>query len=222
MSYDLIIVSQSTPALIPVTQRCIDSAREDMAELNIVVIETGQPYKYNVDKIIEYNGEFNYNRALNMGLKYAKNEIHILANNDLVFHPGWSKIGDLMKANGYHSASCATGDIKQGECLYEGYSIETILAGWCIFIDDYCLEKIGQLDETMSFWFSDNLYACQIKAAGIKHALFCNCRVDHLVSQTLRKQPSRIRRQYQIGEFRKFNERLRYYAQREITDKSYS
>ena len=90
MTYDLIIVSQSTPALIPITEQCIESARQDGAELNIIVIETGNPYKYDVDKIIEYNGEFNYNRALNIGLKYAKNDIHILANNDLIFHPGWS------------------------------------------------------------------------------------------------------------------------------------
>lgn len=218
MTYDLIIVSQSKGELINITQQCIDTARCDNADLNIIVVETGSPYKYNVDKIIEYNGEFNYNRALNLGLKYAKNDIHILANNDLIFQPGWSKIGDLMKLNGYHSASCIDGrqmQYKRGDYIYEGYDIERTLTGWCLFIDNYCLKQIGKLDESVSFWYSDNLYACQIKAAGIKHGLFTGCQVDHMVSKTLKKQPSRMQRHYQIGELKIFRERLYYYAERE-------
>lgn len=226
MSYDLIIVAQSSGNLINITQRCIDTARADGADMNVIIVETGQPYKYEgADKFIEYNGEFNYNRALNMGLKYVQNEVHILANNDLIFHPGWSKIGELMKVNDYHSASCVSGDMlhyKNGNFIYEGYDVEYILTGWCIFVDRYCIEQIDRLDETVSFWFSDNLYACQIRAAGIHHGLFANCRIDHMVSQTLRKQSSRIQRQYQLGEFHKFKNRERYYAQREITNKMHS
>lgn len=214
MNYDLIIVSQSTPALIPITEQCIESARQDGADINVIVIETGNPYKYNVDKIIEYNGEFNYNRALNIGLKYVKNEIHILANNDLIFHPGWSVIGDYMKVNGYHSASVLEG-MQQFERnkVYDSYAIENGVNGWCIFLDNYCLDKIGQLDETVSFWFSDNLYALQIKAEGIKHGLFTNVQVDHIRSQTLNKQPIRKQRYYQIGEMNKFKLRAKYYAE---------
>jgi hypothetical protein len=218
MSYDLIIISQSAGSLISVTQNCINSARVDGADLNIIVVETGQPFKYDVDKIIQYNGPFNYNRALNMGLKYAKNDIHILANNDIIFHPGWSQIGERMKANGFHSA-CASPShqaiFKHGDYYYEGYQIEYILTGWCIFVDRYCIEQIGKLDETCSFWYSDNLYACQLKAAGIKHALFANCHVDHLLSRTLKKQPSRLQRQYQMGELAKYTQREKYYAQTE-------
>ena len=213
MSYDLIIVTQSNGHLIDVTHRCIYSSREDGAELNIIIVETGNPYRYDVDRIIPYNGEFNYNRALNMGLKYVKHEIHILANNDLIFRPGWSKIGALMVLNGYHSASCVTGNMnRKGDVVYEGYDIESILTGWCIFVDRYCIEKIGQLDETVSFWFSDNLYAEQIKAAGIKHGLFANCQIDHLVSETLKKQPTRLQRKYQMGEMSKYLNRKNHYA----------
>src|SRR5665648_800354 len=105
MTYDLIIVSQSSPDLIHMTQNCIDSALADTKDINVILVESGQPYKYeNVNKFIEYNGVFNYNRALNLGLKHAKGDVHILANNDLIFKPGWSKIGELMKLNGYHSA----------------------------------------------------------------------------------------------------------------------
>jgi glycosyltransferase involved in cell wall biosynthesis len=218
--YDLIIVSQSSPTLIPVTQLCIDSARSDNTELNIIVVETGQPYKYDVDKIIEYNGQFNYNRALNLGLKYKKGDIHILANNDIIFQPGWSIIGEQMKTNCYHSASVLSQDARQrdlirGDVVYEGYEIGKYLTGWCIFLDDYCLEKIGELDETCTFWYSDDLYACQLQSAGIKHGLFCNIEIDHIISKTLSKQPRNIIRQYQTAEYSKFNLRKQYYATRE-------
>jgi hypothetical protein len=217
MKYDLIIVSQSKGNLIQVTQNCIDSARKDGADLNIIVIETGNPYKYDVDKIIQYNGQFNYNRALNFGLRHAKGDIHILANNDLIFHEGWSKIGDLMKFNDYHSASALSQDqrqrdFKRGDYIYEGYQIGIHLTGWCIFIDQYCLQQIGSLDEAVSFWYSDDLYAWQLRALGIKHALFCNIQVDHLTSATLSVQRAQLQRMYQRGERQKYNERQRYYA----------
>lgn len=214
MTYDLIIVTKTSPELIQMTQNCINSALNDTKDINVILIESGLPYKYdNVDKFIEYNGVFNYNRALNLGLKHVKGDIYILANNDLIFKEGWSKIGELMQLNGYHSASAISGP-EQGDILYEGYEIGRFLNGWCIFLDKYCLDKIGQLDETCVFWYSDNLYGCQIQAAGMKHVLFCNCRVDHITSQTLRKQPSHVQRLYQTGEQTKFKIRQRYYAQR--------
>ena len=216
MFYELIIVSQSNKLLIPFTQQTIDTARADTKDINVIIVETGNPYKYDVDRIIEYNGEFCYNRALNMGLKYAKGDVHILANNDIYFHPGWSKIGEMMQLNGYHSASAYAPHLKMfevGDHIYEGYHVGYVFTGWCLFMDKYCHEKIGKLDESVMFWFSDNLYALQLEVAGIKHAMFCNVRVDHLCSQTLSKQPSRLQRQYQIGEFNKFVGRQKYYKE---------
>jgi hypothetical protein len=214
MTYDLIIVAKTSPDLIQMTQNCINSALLECSDINVILVESGLPYRYeNVNKHIQYNGVFNYNRALNLGLKYVKGDIYILANNDLVFKEGWSKIGELMQLNDYHSASAISGP-EQGDILYEGYEIGRFLNGWCIFIDRFCLDKIGQLDETCVFWYSDNLYACQIQAAGIKHVLFCNCRVDHITSQTLVKQSPRIQRLYQTGELTKFKIRQRYYAER--------
>jgi glycosyltransferase involved in cell wall biosynthesis len=219
MYYDLIIVTQSSGDLIQMTQNCINSALEDTKDINVIIIESGEPYRYeNVNKIIEYNGVFNYNRALNIGLNHVKGDVHILANNDLIFKPGWSKIGELMQLNGYHSASAISGhqlNTPLKDVVYDGYYISLTLNGWCLFMDKYCHEQIGDLDETVSFWYSDDLYACQLKAAGIKHGLFCNCQVDHIASQTLIKQPSRIRRSLEIGEMHKFLLRKKYYAERE-------
>lgn len=217
ISYDLIIVSQSSPSMIPVTQECINTARADTDNINVIVVETGQPYIYpGMDKQIEYNGVFNYNRALNLGLKFAKGDVHILANNDIIFHPGWSKIGEQMRENGYHSASAKANHLtmfEYGDHVYTGYQVGYTLTGWCLFVDRYCIEQIGRLDEAVSFWYSDNLYACQIEAKGIEHAMFCNVRVDHRCSMTLNRQPSRVQRQYQIGELHKFVTRKQYYDQ---------
>src|SRR5665648_245169 len=207
MTYDLIIVSQSKGELIQLTENCIKSARKDNAELNIIVVETGYPYKYDVDKIVEYNGVFNYNRALNLGLKYAKSDFQILANNDIIFHEGWSKIGDIMATNNYLSACALSNDVRQvhfkkGLLAYEGYSIGYQLAGWCIFTHKSLWEYIGKLDEKYQFWFSDNLYAEQLKKANIKHALICSVFVEHLGSRTLSKQDRRIQSQYTFSQGR--------------------
>lgn len=214
MSYDLIIVSKSTDKTIPVTQRCIDTALAE-CDCYVIVVETGNPYKYSgADKLIEYNGKFNYNRALNIGLKYVKSDIHILANNDLIFRPGWSRIGELMRANGYHSASAVSSDRLPKGMLYEGYQVGKVLLGWCIFMDDYVIQKIDRLDESVSFWYSDNLYGAQLKAAGIKHALFTDVTVNHIGSYTLKQLSNRNQRHLALDERHIYNERQRYYDTR--------
>lgn len=226
MKYDLIIVSQSKGELIAMTERCIESTRQDDADLNIILIETsGNHYDYDVDKILMYEGEFNYNRALNLGLQHVKGDVHILANNDLIFYSGWSVIGELMQSNGYHSASALSQDVKgfkRGYFVYEGYEIGKHVTGWCLFMDRHCHAEIGKLDETCSFWYSDNLYACQLKAEGIRHGLFCNIQIDHITSRTLHKQSSSVQRRFQTGEYSKFKIREKYYGARERINKMHS
>jgi GT2 family glycosyltransferase len=200
-SYDLIIVAQSKGDLIQVTQNCIDSARKDNCELNIIVVETGNPYKYDVDKLIEYNGAFNYNRALNIGLKYAKSDFQILANNDIVFQPGWSIIGNLMQLNGYLSASALSNYERQksfevGNTAFEGYEVGVLFTGWCIFTSKELWKHVPKLDERYPFWFADNAFAKQLKQKGIKHALICSVRVDHLGSSTLVRQDKHMQLEY--------------------------
>lgn len=203
MTYDLIIVvCSSKPRLIEVTQNCIDSARSEGADLNIIIIETYPLAKeYKGCETIRYKGSFNYNRALNQGLARATGDIHILANNDLIFHPGWSQIGELMQLNDFGSASVYSATTKEhrgieGDFIYPGYLIGFSMAGWCIFATKETIKTIGKLDETYQFWYSDNVYADQLQRAGIKHGLFCNIRVDHLTSMTLKTLPLQQQRKY--------------------------
>lgn len=211
MIYDLIIVAYSSNSnLIKVTQNCIDSIRSECD--NIIIVEIF-PIKYDYKDclVIPYEGIFNYNRALNLGIEYSKGDILILANNDLIFYPGWSQIGPLMIANGFGSASALSQfhikkGIVAGDYIYEGYAIELMITGWCIFTLRSTIEKIGRLNEDFDFWYSDNMYAEQIRNAGIRHGLFCNVRVDHLTSATLKTLPHRKQRKYIFDNIRKYKQ----------------
>jgi len=203
MTYDLIIVSRSShPELIRNTQHAIDTCLADTKKVNVILIETYKKHYYRgVNEMIFYTDDFIYNHALNLGLEHRKNEIQILANNDIIFQKGWSKIGNIMRANNYLSASALSGDLRQrwfqrGDWAYEGYLIGFQLSGWCIFCDHKLWDKIGKLDEIYKFWFSDNAYAEQLKRAKIKHALICSVFVDHLGSRTLNKCDSQTRMLY--------------------------
>jgi hypothetical protein len=209
MTYDLIIVSKSTSQeLINVTTNCINSARQE-CDLNVIVVETGGVKVQYDANVIYYGDSFNYNRALNLGLLVAKSDIHILANNDLIFHRGWSVIGEQMKEYSIDSASALSSDprhrsFKHDDCIYEGYNIGVHLTGWCIFVTKETMQKIGKLDESFDFWYSDNVYADQLKAHGLRHGLFCNIQIDHLGSKTLKTLPIRDQRRYSV--------KTKYYA----------
>lgn len=209
MTYDLIIIAcSSNDRLIDITRRCIDSAADECD--NIIIVETFPIiHEYKDCTIIQYKEAFNYNRALNQGIKYSENECLILANNDLLFYPGWSRIGPQMVANNFGSASALSQfhlqkGYEMGDYVYEGYAIEYLLTGWCIFALRSTIEKIGSLNEQFDFWYSDNVYTDQIKQAGIRHGLFCNVRVDHLTSATLKTLSYRKQRKYSFDNIRKY------------------
>ena len=215
VTYDLIIVSKSTKDFIPVTQNCIDSARKDNADLNVIIVETDNKYDYEDARVVMYEGEFCYNKALNMGLKHAKGDIHILANNDIIFREGWSKIGEQMIVNGFDSASALSTDYRQhsfkrGEWIYEGYGVGSHLTGWCIFATKECIKTIGKLDESFDFWYSDNIYADQLKKAGLRHGLFCNVYVDHMTSTTFKTVGSQLQRRFIGSEKRYHSIKIKY------------
>lgn len=193
------------------TENCIASARRE-CDVNVIVVETNTvKVEYDAD-ILYYTDLFNYNRALNLGLTHARGDIHILANNDIIFRAGWSKTGQAMKQYGYDSASVLSQDVRQrgferGEIVYEGFVVGTHLVGWCIFVTKECIAKIGGLDESFDFWYSDNIYADQLMANGLKHCLYCGAEVDHITSQTLKTLPFREQRKYSLSAKNRYNAR---------------
>lgn len=153
-------------------------------------------------RTIIYDGEFNYNHCLNIGISLSNSPIVALCNNDLLFSPGWmTKI--LKYFDNYSSASPNNKQTTRVGCR-EGYRIEKDILGWCIVCTRKLLKKIGGLDETCKFWYSDNIYAEQIKRAGYKHILIYESYVKHLGSKTLIKKNHRSLTRDQAKLFRTF------------------
>jgi len=94
--------------------------------------------------------------------------------------------------------------LRTRDFYYLGYDIGVHITGWCLFVTKECIQKIGELDESFEFWYSDNVYADQLIRSGIRHGLYCNVRVDHLTSVTLKTLPPREQRRYSFGAKNKY------------------
>jgi len=184
---DVIIPADSTNASLKImTQKTIDSliASEDM-KFNIVVVDGNKNTTgFKGVKTITYNFSFNYNKCVNLGLEYGNSDVVAICNNDLLFDRLW--LTKTLEAMGetYMSASPNNKtSLKMG--IIEGYQVEKILLGWCIVVKREVFNKF-KLDESVNFWYSDNIYGEQLKRAGIKHILVLHARVVHLTSRTLK------------------------------------
>jgi len=193
------------------TQQTINSLvkSEPGITFNIFVIDGNKnAMGFKNAKTIIYDFPFNYNKCLNLGLNYCNAKNCILCNNDLKFDEGW--LTKVLKAMGNKYLSASPNKVlSSAKAVIEGYGIAKELLGWCIVVKRKLFDIIGKLDESVSFWYSDNIYAEQLKSAGIKHILVINSRVVHLGSRTLR----RVRNKYNITkEQRKvFDERKKIY-----------
>jgi GT2 family glycosyltransferase len=184
---DVVMPADSSMAsLRRMTQRCIDSliASEDM-KFNIVVIDGNKDSLGFVGaKTIVYHFPFNYNKCVNLGLTYGNADVVAICNNDLLFDRLW--LTKTLEAMGEKYLSASPNNKLSSGGIVEGYKIEKILLGWCIVVKRKVFEQIGPLDESVTFWYSDNLYGEQLRKAEIKHILVLNAFVRHLGSQTLR------------------------------------
>jgi len=183
---DIVFVSNSKNSYLwLMTRNAIRTATQNagMDIGKVVVVEECLIARPQPDaKMLYYDFEFNYNKCLNLGFSVCESKYVAFCNNDLYFSKEWAK--NAVSA-GYLSVSPSPRHYFKG--VVEGYEIGKQLLGWCIIVDRVVMERIGGFDTPVKFWYSDNVYAEQIKAAGIKHALVGNSRVKHLTSQSLIK-----------------------------------
>ena len=152
-----------------------------------------------------YDFPFNYNKCLNLGFSVCESEYVAFCNNDLYFGDRWAKnIIRAMEENGYLSASPVHKHQFNG--IREGYTIAREVLGWCIVAHRSVIETIGGFAEPVEFWYSDDVYAEQLKKHGIKHILVGTSYVKHLRSVTLRKINQRQRALYMKAQERKFKQ----------------
>lgn len=164
-------------------------------------------------KTIYYNFDFNYNRCLNLAATKAKSDLIMFCNNDLIFHRGStdqivSHLENYRSVSPYcrlsHHTNLYGNPVKSGDYIIEGYKIGANIAGWAIAMQRSLYDEIGGFAEDVTFWYSDNIYGEQLKATGEKHALICNCFVDHLGSKTLHKASRQEMETMTSGQKRKY------------------
>lgn len=199
---DIIMLSLTTNKhLHDMTLRAIDSLRasENDIKFNVILIESNKswspkeyPY-HNADALVIPDAEFNYNKYCNIGLQSCKSEWIALCNNDLIFHKGW--FSNILEANKqrpdiksfcpwnsydmWHERAFGNPQVD----IIEGYRTSYEVGGWCLVAKKEVYDTIN-LDDRVSFWYSDNIYADELIKHGFKHALVKNSKVDHICSQT--------------------------------------
>lgn len=205
----VIVACSKSQYHIDITRQAIVSSGVDC-----IVVEThpnAQPYK-EAKLNLFWGKEFNYNACLNFGILHTTTEYIALCNNDLVFQKGWTGITERMEQYKVMSASPFShysqhrhGYSANGSIHY-GYWIGHELLGWCIVVHRDLLNIVGKLDESQKFWCSDDVYADQLKQAGLKHMLDCGSVVDHIGggSKTLKTMPSNIRHEYTSKEYNRY------------------
>lgn len=213
MTIDVIIVSDAkNPMLKRMTQNAILSLHnsDGVIKFNPIVIEAKNVI-FNGAKTYGYDFPFNYNKCLNYGASKCSNDIILFCNNDLIFSHGFMR-GLLMAFKmGYKSVSPINPGcmwhkgFKVGNQIIEGYQTGVHVAGWCIGMTRDAYNRIGGFDETVSFWYSDNLYCEQIKTANVKHCLVCNSVVFHIESKTLETKGVRDYHDMTEGQKKKYN-----------------
>ena len=206
--YTRVITEQSLKSL--------RNSKNENVEFHVVVMEqNARAERFELaDETIVYTFPFNYNKVLNEGAKRTHGEYVLLANNDLIYCDGFADALLRVFKAGYKSLSPTSPSQSSysPQMVIEGYGINSVLNGWCIAAERKMLESIGYLDESVVFWYSDNIYACQLKHAHIKHARVSNSYVFHLGSSTLKKADSSVKQDYTNQQKKVFEEAAKKYG----------
>jgi len=199
-SVDIVIISDAyNDELRIMTENAIISLYKSENYINFItyIVESSNiDYSYINDNVhmVKPNPPFGYHKYLNLGRKEGNSEYVCLCNNDLLFKNGWasSLISEMDKDEKLLSASPISYEPHISENLLRldmgntyGYKSIYNIAGWAIFQKRIIYDIIGDLDETMVFWYADDDYGMVLKKYDLIHALVPTSRVDHLWSKTL-------------------------------------
>jgi hypothetical protein len=193
---DLVIVGAGfTPALVQMTQQCVNSFASPQA--NIIVMEKVENIKYSHADTFLQPTPFNYNQCLNKGALKGNSEYICFSNNDIGVPQNFIDNAVLeMKAR-----KLDVGGIKD----QRGYSPAGCLTGWCFIMRRDAWLKIGRLNEDYTFYCSDNIVWKQVLEHGLKYGVLQNVYCEHGVSVTKNLLPETLRKEYTDGCVKRFN-----------------
>jgi len=200
MEIDVIILSYAkNDSIVEMNNNCINSINNSSNEntFKIILVETNKEKTFTYPQgnvtVIQPDEEFNYNRFLNIGLQYCKNEWVLISNNDTIYHKNF--VEEMLKANEFDKelVSMSPMDDKwhvhrnnfnTSFDIHYGHRTSYEIAGWSILVKKEVLDKINGFDEQFKFWYQDNDYALTLLHNKIKHALITKSKVSHLLSQS--------------------------------------
>lgn len=210
---DVVILSNAkTQELAFTTMNAINSLPNTYVDYNVFLIEQNPKFEISSPSVqtIHISSPFNYNQFANFGAKLGTSEYICIANNDLIFTPGW--FDEILKAD-YPICSPRCPDDKRQQDITEneiGEQVGRHLSGWCFVIKRSVWDKIGGFDEDFGFWCADNSLMEQLLDIGIKPMVVKDSIVLHLGSKTLKTMDNRdeLTRMQVLKYNRKYNKNL--------------
>ena len=189
---DVVILSNgTTEELRALTQTTVDTCRDGANGLpvGIAVLEQQPGLVYKRCATIWMDEPFHYNRFANFGARRGSADWIVIANNDLLFHDGW--LHQLVAAGHPLVSPRCPRDSRQASFTENtvGDITGQHLSGWCFMISRALWDSMGGLDESVSFWCSDDVVVEQAKAQGVQPMIVPAAVVEHVQSVTLKSQP---------------------------------
>lgn len=180
--------------LMDMTERCLLSMAQDAPD-EVIIVNDGSPLplgrNYFTDlvgaRIFHQEENQGYTKAVNLGLKEAKGDILIVANNDLLFSPHW--MAGLMKplAEGYDIATVQVVDTNQKVSDKTGIT-EGDKFGSLFAITRKVYKRLGGLDEELGRgYFTDLDYQKRAEDAGFRVGKNWSCIVTHEPKSTFKQ-----------------------------------
>ena len=207
MKVDVVILTKTNDFFFyGVTCRAINTLRKTTRksiDLNVIVVESnrgrvvdGTLVRPSGEMHLDYDGcmvvspdeAFNYNRFLNSGLAFCDGDYTLICNNDIIFTDGSvQNLVECMARNGigsacplepnWHSRHFSPEELR-AECI-KGHRVMHEICGWCICMSHGTRVKMGKMDESFSYYYSDNDYAMRLQNLGIDHFLVTRSIVKH-------------------------------------------
>lgn len=210
---DVVLVSNATTAALrAMSQQAIDSAG---TQARVIMLESNRSVSYHGATTLYPDVPFGYNAYLNIGARAGTGEYIFFGNNDLLFTPGWdAALIGAMRERGAASASplCPRSHAPFGLLAHTGvrtgYQVFERFCGWAFMWTRALFERAGGLDETFTFWCSDNATVAQLQQLNQAHLLVTGSVVHHLGggSNTIDGLDAGTTYQYTVEEIRKYNQ----------------
>ncbi len=205
MNVDVIILTKSNDNSIKQTCRTIQTLHDSESKhtFKIHLLESGNDnksiYENIVTNYIILKDVFNYNKFLNIGLKYTSCDWVVVANDDLSYERGWFE--EILKVQRIRKdiKSFSPKDpalyykyyphhfVGTDKQYFESYIVTEAFMGWCFVMRKEVLDLLIPFDESFDMYYQDNDLVERLKFIGIKHALVRNSIVSHHQTMNINK-----------------------------------